>query len=89
MTGETVHAQRLMGRRVYDYQKQRLGRVYELEVAHVGDELCVTALLVGPRSWLTRFGWTREEHGRRVPWEQIESLEPIIRLRAGGTDAPG
>jgi sporulation protein YlmC with PRC-barrel domain len=85
----TLRAQRLMGRRVRDHQDRKLGRVYELEVSHVRDELCVTALLVGPGSWLTRFGWARDEHGRRVPWEQIETLDPIIRLRAGGVDASG
>lgn len=85
----TRRAQSLMGRQVRDHQDRRLGRVYELEVKHVGDELCVTALLIGQRSWLVRFGWTRREHGRRVPWEQIETLDPIIRLRAGGRDAAG
>jgi sporulation protein YlmC with PRC-barrel domain len=83
-SGRTLRAQRLMGRRVRDHQDHHLGRVYELEVSHVGDELCVTALLLGPGSWLTRFGWTGEKHGRRVPWSQIETLDPIIRLRAGG-----
>lgn len=85
---ECLRAQRLMGRRVHDHQERRLGRVYELELARVGDELCVTALLVGSGSWLTRFGWTRSQHGRRVPWGQIETLDPIVRLREGGTDAP-
>ena len=84
-----LRAQGLMGRRVHDYQGHHLGRLYELEVMHVGDELCITALLVGPASWLTRFGWARDEHGRRVPWEQIETLDPIIRLREGGGDASG
>lgn len=85
--GGTIRAQSLMGRRVRDHQARHLGRVYDLEVEHVGDELCVTALLVGPRSWLTRFGWTAAEHGKRVPWEQIEAFDPVIRLRMGGVDA--
>lgn len=79
---ETVRAQTLLGRRVRDHQARHLGRVYELEVGRVGNELCVTALLVGPRTWLTRFGWTWREHGKRVPWNQIETLDSIIRLRA-------
>jgi sporulation protein YlmC with PRC-barrel domain len=83
----TVCAQSLMGRRVVDHEAHRLGRVYDLEVKHVGNELCVTALLVGHRAWITRFGWATEEYGKRVPWEQIETLDPVIRLRAGGSHA--
>lgn len=82
-----LRAQSLMGRTVCDHRERPLGRVYELELARMGDELCVTALLVGPRSWLTRFGWTPNEHGRRVPWEEISTLDPIIRLRPGAGDA--
>jgi sporulation protein YlmC with PRC-barrel domain len=87
MSEGTIHVQTLMGRRVLDHETHRLGRVYDLEVAHVGDGLCVTALLVGHRAWITRFGWATGEYGKRVPWEQIETLDPVIRLRAGSSYA--
>lgn len=81
VTPHTMRAQMLMGRQVYDAAGKRLGRVYDLETGRVDDELCVTALLVGLRSWRTRFGWTRREHGRRVPWEQITSLTSRILVQ--------
>ncbi|HEX6507151.1 MAG TPA: PRC-barrel domain-containing protein [Chloroflexota bacterium] len=78
----TIRAQALIGRKVRDAFGKKLGRVYDMETGRVGDELRVTALLVGPGSWLARFGWSRHEHGRRVPWEQIEGLSPDITVRA-------
>jgi sporulation protein YlmC with PRC-barrel domain len=77
----TIRAQALMGRRVYDASGKELGRVYDVETKRIGDDLCVTALLVGARTWLTRFGWTEHEHGQRVPWEEIQSLSPHITVR--------
>jgi hypothetical protein len=58
-----------------------LGRVYDLVVQREGDDLCVTALLVGAHAWLTRFGWTPHEHGTRIPWGDIERLAPQITVR--------
>lgn len=83
---ETIFAQSLMGRKVQDADGSDLGRVYELVSEQVGDELCVTALLVGPATWLTRFGWTTRPHGRRVPWESIATLSPRITLRKSIVD---
>jgi sporulation protein YlmC with PRC-barrel domain len=80
-SAETIRAQALMGRKVRDASGKELGRVYDMETARRGDDLCVTALLVGPGAWLTRFGWTEHEHGRRVPWEEIESLSPHLIVR--------
>lgn len=77
---QTIRAQELMGRQVYDAVGNTLGRVYDLETERDGDELRVTALRIGIRSWLTRFGWTDKPHGRRVPWERIAELSPHIRL---------
>ncbi len=77
----TIRAEELLGRPVNDAQGKNLGRVYELEAKRVGHDLCVTALLVGPRAWLTRFGWTTKAHGRRVPWEAITSLSPVIIVK--------
>lgn len=86
MAGRTIRAQELLGRPVKDSRGKDLGRVYELEAKHVGDQLRVTALLVGPGSWLTRFGWTTKPHGRRVPWEEITSLSPSITTRIQGKE---
>lgn len=77
----TLPIQSLLGRPVYDSNHRKLGRVYEFEAGRVGDDLCITALLVGPGSLLTRFGWTDREHGTRIPWEEIVSLSPHITVR--------
>jgi sporulation protein YlmC with PRC-barrel domain len=80
----TITAQTLVGRKVVDAAGKKVGRVYELEAKRVGNELCVTAVLIGVGSWLTRFGWTDRGHGRRVPWEQVNGLSPHITLRPDG-----
>jgi sporulation protein YlmC with PRC-barrel domain len=80
---ETVCAQRLVGRAVRDARGKKVGRVYDLIAEREGDHLCVSGLLVGAGSWLSRFGWTKKLHGRQIPWEQIDQLSPDIRLRDG------
>lgn len=82
----TVLTQDLLGREVYDAAGKKLGRVYDLEAGKVGNQLCVTALLVGAGSWITRFGWTPREHGNRIPWEQVENFSPHITLHPEGKD---
>ena len=83
---ETIFAQELLGRKVQDADGRDMGRVYDMEAEDVGNELRVTALLVGPAAWLTRFGWTDRAHGRRIPWEDIASLSPHITLRTSTTE---
>jgi len=80
-TPRTVRAQNLLGREVRDSNGKTIGRVYDLATGHIDGALRVTALLIGPGAWLTRFGWTTREHGRRIAWEDVESLGPPIRLR--------
>ncbi len=83
----TVRVQELIGRVVVDAAGRRLGRVVECIAEPWGDELRVTTLLVGPRSWATRFGATGRVEGRRVRWEEIAALAPRIALRPA--EAPG
>lgn len=77
----TLRLQELIGRVVVDADGQRLGRVVECIAAPRGDELRVVELLVGTRSWATRFGPGEGARGRRVRWEQIATLAPHITLR--------
>ncbi len=76
-----IRAQELIGRKVRDADGHDLGRVYDLAVARAGDELRVESLLIGARSWITRFGWSEREHGQRIPWDDIVSLAPDITIR--------
>lgn len=77
-----IRAQSLTGRKVFDATGKKVGRVFDLEVEDRDDQLCVTALRVGVKSLLARFGWGTEQHGRRIPWEHIASFSPDIRLRS-------
>jgi sporulation protein YlmC with PRC-barrel domain len=74
----------LVGRSVRDERGRRLGRVCELEAEREGEELCVSALIVGSRSWLERFGWAVEPAGRRIAWEQVLHVTPEIVVRSEG-----
>ncbi len=77
----TVRLQELMGRVVVDAAGRRLGRVVECLAERRGDDLCVTALLIGPGAWRGRFGPGRGNHGRRVSWDAIAALAPHIIVR--------
>jgi len=77
----TVRLQELIGRVVVDAAGRRLGRVVDVVAEPRGDELRVTALLVGARAWAARFGSADREGGRHVPWEEIAALAPRITLR--------
>ncbi len=77
----TVRLQELMGRVVVDAAGRRLGRVVECLAERRGDDLCVTALLIGPGAWRGRFGPGRGNHGRRVSWDAITALAPHITVR--------
>lgn len=82
-SSQTIYAQELVGRKVYDAHGKFLGRVYDFVAEREGDDLCITGLLVGARTWISRFGWTRQDHGLKVPWEQVADLSPNITLRRG------
>lgn len=81
----TLRLHELIGRVVVDADGQRLGHVVECIAAPWGDELRVVELLVGTRSWATRFGPGEGARGRRVRWEQIATLAPHITLRRDTT----
>ncbi len=78
---QTITAQSLLGRKVVDINGRKIGRVYDLRAEHVDGELCITHLLVGPRTWLERFGWARGDDGKKVAWDQIEILPDELRLQ--------
>jgi sporulation protein YlmC with PRC-barrel domain len=80
----TVRLEDLIGRRVYGADGRKLGRVYDFLAERKGDDLRVTTLLLGPRVWLSRFGWGAKQHGLQVRWEEIDRLSPDIRLRESG-----
>jgi sporulation protein YlmC with PRC-barrel domain len=77
----TVRLQEVLGRVVVDAAGRHLGRVVDCVAEAQGDELRVTALLVGPGAWAARFGPKPGQGGRRVPWEDIAALAPHITLR--------
>ncbi len=86
----------LVGRRVYDTEGRKLGRVGEIQLVRAGEEYVVEGLLIGVGGLAERLGlapflerlkrhfqsdhWSLEDH--IVYWEQIKSIEPKrIRLK--------
>jgi sporulation protein YlmC with PRC-barrel domain len=79
----------LVGRRVYDAEGRKLGRVDEIVLIRRGDLYEVEGLLIGANSLLERLGVSRaaERFRRRlnlpswgngsniINWEQIDSIE--------------
>ena len=83
LRNRSIRAQKLLGRKVYDSQGKKVGRVYDLATEAGGESLRVRALLVGPSAWRRRFGWTMKQGGTEIGWERIDRLSPHIRLKAG------
>ena len=86
----------LVGRRVYDSEERRLGRVDEILLIREGDHYAVEGLLIGVNGLAERLGvakllerierrlnlrtWRLEDH--IVYWNEIASIEDVyIRLR--------
>ena len=78
----TVRLHELLGRVVVDAAGQHVGRVVDAAADPWGDELRVTALLVGPSAWHGRFGPQPSDAGRWVRWEDIAALAPHVVLQA-------
>jgi sporulation protein YlmC with PRC-barrel domain len=91
-----LHLDLLVGRRVYDAEWRKLGRVDEILLAREGDYYSVEGLLIGVNGLAERLGvarhlerierclklrtWRVEDH--IVYWDQIASIEEQrIRLR--------
>ena len=86
-----VHVEHLLGRRVFDADGRKIGRIEEFHVEIVDGEFVVTEYHVGPAAFLERAGafimqlpffrylpFTR--HGYRVPWAQLD-LSDVRRPR--------
>ena len=86
---ERLQIDLLVGRRVYDSEGRRLGRVDEIRLLREGDRYTVEGLLTGANSMTKRLGvghilsklldplgfrpWGLEAH--IIYWEQIDSIE--------------
>jgi sporulation protein YlmC with PRC-barrel domain len=76
-----VGLQHLLGRSVCDADGRDLGVLREVKAERRGDALCVTALVIGKKAWLSRIGWTKIERGEEIPWERVASIGSSIVLR--------
>ena len=84
----------LLDYEIFDVDEVPCGRVDDVELALTPRGLTVTALLVGPGGWqphlpaLLRVP-ARALFGRervRVPIDQVQSIDEVVRLRARATD---
>jgi sporulation protein YlmC with PRC-barrel domain len=86
----------LVGRRVYDAENRKLGRVDEIRLVREGDQYVVEGLLIGVNGLAERLGvarplkllerrlnprsWRVENH--IIDWEQVASIEERrVRLK--------
>ena len=84
VTPATVDVEDLIGMRVVDTEGARLGRIYDLWAEREGDDLCVTALVVGSGNWRARFGWGEKPRGKMIPWTDIVALGDEVTVRRDG-----
>lgn len=78
--------QQLLGKRVIAADGESVGRVADLVAERRGEELQVTALLVGNASLLRRIAFRRlalfrVAPPRKVPWSLIAEITDVVRLR--------
>lgn len=81
LASSRIGLNQLLGRGVEDAEGKRLGRVVDCLAEREGDQLRVTALMVGRGAWLNRFGWAKGMGGHVLKWQEIETLTPCIRIR--------
>jgi sporulation protein YlmC with PRC-barrel domain len=78
-----IRADELLGCKVVSVSGQHIGRVHDLRAEQVGDQLCVTALMVGSRSWMVKVGISRGL-GHEIPWDDVLEIDTVIRIRGEG-----
>ena len=85
--GREIHVERLLGRRVRDFNGEVIGRLEELRCETVDGETVVVEVHVGPAALSERLGgflfqlpffryipFERREY--RVPWNQVDLADP-------------
>lgn len=86
---EPLQLDLLVGRRVYDAEGRKLGRIDEILLGREGDNYAVEGLLIGVNGLAERLGVSRplerlerrfgfepwRVQGHIIPWEQIGSIE--------------
>lgn len=78
----SLRVYQILGMKVRDADGATVGTVHELKAERRGDDLCVTALVVGRRALISRVGWTKVEHGVEIPWERVAAIGSGIVLRS-------
>jgi sporulation protein YlmC with PRC-barrel domain len=87
MAGREIRVERLLGRRVRDFNGEVIGRLEELRCETVGGETVVVEVHCGPAALIERLGgflfqlpffryipFERREY--RVPWNQVDLANP-------------
>jgi sporulation protein YlmC with PRC-barrel domain len=79
-----IRADELIGLKVVNMAGKAIGHVHDLRAERKQNQLCVTALMVGPRAWLVKLGIA---HGfeTEIAWERIVDIGKSIRIRGDGT----
>jgi sporulation protein YlmC with PRC-barrel domain len=92
MANRELHIEQLLGRKVFDSEGKRAGRLEEVIAERHGDEWVVQEYWVGRNALLTRFSargvvrallgffGAKENAGYKVPWDKLDLSHPE-RLR--------
>ncbi len=85
----------LVGKRVLAADGEQVGTVQDLVAEPVGDQLRVTALLVGYGALMRRISfkrglWVRLVPPRRIPWSMVSRIDQYVHLAVDHTlEEPG
>jgi sporulation protein YlmC with PRC-barrel domain len=92
MANREIHIEQLLGRKVFDSEGKRAGRLEEVIAVHQGDECVVQEYWIGSYALLHRFSaisvgrsllglfGAKGHAGYKVPWDKLDISNPE-RLR--------
>ncbi|SRR5258705_14019651 len=89
MAKREIHIERLLGKRVFALNGRAIGRLEEIRAEVIKDQCYVKEFLLGSyamferlsalsigRAVLTLFNRRKDQHGYRVPWDQLDLSNP-------------
>ena len=71
-----VHLELLLGRKVYDPDGVRVGRIFSVLAEREGDDCVIREYPLGAGALLARLGIPIRRDLIRVPWDQLDLSDP-------------
>lgn len=80
----------LIDKEVLDIAGLRIGHIADLVAERQGDDLCVTALRIGPRALVRRIAFRRvplpEHTSHQIPWRYVTHIDQRVHLAITHTE---